>query len=375
MQPERYAVIAGGGTGGHVVPALAIGRALVARGHAPEALHFVGSARGIEARLVPEAGFSVSLLPGRGIQRRLSPKTMAENAAAVWGLARGAASSVWLLVRSRPRVVAVVGGYASVPCALAAAALRIPIVVHEQNAVPGAANRLTARVARASAVSYPGTPLPRAVVTGNPVRPEVLTVDRSADRDEARRALGLPLDRHVVAVAGGSLGALRLNQAVLDALPAWAGRGDLAVHHVVGRRDWDLVSSSAPEMAAGGLHYQRVAYEDRMPLVLAAADLFVCRAGGNTVAELAAVGVPAVLVPLPTAPGDHQTANARVLEAVGAAVLVPDSAMDGTRLVADVDRLLADPERLATMGKAAASLGRRDAADRVAALVEQHARA
>jgi UDP-N-acetylglucosamine--N-acetylmuramyl-(pentapeptide) pyrophosphoryl-undecaprenol N-acetylglucosamine transferase len=178
----------------------------------------------------------------------------------------------------------------------------------------------------------------------------------------------------VVAVVGGSLGALRLNRAVLDALPAWAGRADLCVYHVVGERDWELVTAAVRDVPPPeGLDYRPVRYEDRMPLLLAAADVFVCRAGATTVSELTAVGVPAVLVPLPTAPGDHQTANARVLADGGAAVLVPDGDLDGPRLVAEVDSLLVEPERLAAMGKAAAALGQRDAADRVAALVEEHA--
>ena len=371
-----YAVIAGGGTGGHVIPGLAIGRALVARGHDPASLHFVGSQRGPESRLVPDAGFSLTVLPGRGIQRRLT----AENVAAAAGLSRALGRAVRLLRALRPRVVVSVGGYASVPCALAAVSMRIPIVVHEQNAVPGAANRLVAPMARACAVSYEGTSLPRAVVTGNPVRPEVAAVDRAGGMAEARRELGLPADRSVLAVVGGSLGALTLNRAVLDALPAWAGRHDLAVHHVVGARDWDLVEGEL--RAADGrqppdapLFYRSVRYEDRMPLLLAAADLFVCRAGGNTVAELATVGVPSVLVPLPGAPGDHQTANGRVLADAGAAVLVPDGQMDGARLVAEVDGLLADPVRLAAMGKAATGVARPGAADDIAALVEAHARA
>ena len=368
-----FAVIAGGGTGGHVIPALAIGRALVARGHPSSSLHYVGSERGIESRLVPEAGFPLTVLPGRGIQRRLT----VENVGAAWGLTRAAAEALALLRRLRPQVVVAVGGYASVPCALAAAALRVPIVVQEQNAVPGAANRLTARVARASAVAYSGTDLPRAVVTGNPVRPEMLAVSRSeGDRAAARSTLGLPSGRRIVAVFGGSLGALRINRAVLDALPGWADRTDLAVHHVVGERDWSLVEEAAPGAALpdGGLWYRPVRYEDRMPQLLAAADLCVCRSGGNTVAELAVVGTPSVLVPLPGAPGDHQTANARVLADAGAAVIVPDRELDGSRFVQEVDSLVGDIGRLAAMGDAASSVSRRDAADRIAALVEEHAR-
>ena len=351
-------------------PGIEIARALVARGHPPESIHFVGSSRGIEARLVPAAGFGLTLLPGRGIVRRLS----AENLAAAVGITRAAARAVGLVRRHRPAVVVALGGYASVPCAVAAVALRVPLVVVEQNAVPGAANRLVARFARASAVSFPGTDLPRAELTGNPVRPEILAVDRASGRDNARAHLGLPADRRVVGVFGGSLGARRINLAVVDALRVWTDRTDLAVRHVVGERDWDLVSDALPALPEGGVVYQRVRYEERMDLLMTAVDLLVGRAGGTTVAEVAAVGLPSVLVPLPIAPGDHQTANGRALERAGAAVVVPDADLDAPRLVAEVDRLLGDPSRLEAMAAAAAGCARRDAADRVAALVERHAR-
>jgi UDP-N-acetylglucosamine--N-acetylmuramyl-(pentapeptide) pyrophosphoryl-undecaprenol N-acetylglucosamine transferase len=364
-----WAVIAGGGTAGHVVPGLAVARALVERGHPASSIHWVGGRRGSEGRTVPAAGFEVTLLPGRGIQRRLT----AENLPAVWGLAQAQAQAIALLRARRPAVVLTLGGWASVSCALAAAALRIPLVVAEQNAVPSASNRLVARFAAAAAVPFPGTPLPHAVVTGNPVRAEILAVDRSdAGRAAARRALGLPVDRTVLAVFGGSLGALRLNEAVLGALETWADRSDLAVRHVVGERDWDMVESRRP--AAGDVYYQPVRYDDQRELSLAAADLAVSRAGGNTVAELAAVGLPSVLVPLPGAPGDHQTANARQLADTGAAVLVADAAMTPGRLVAEVDGLLGDPPRLSAMASAATAGARRDAAEAVAGLVEASAR-
>ncbi|MEA2931614.1 MAG: UDP-N-acetylglucosamine--N-acetylmuramyl-(pentapeptide) pyrophosphoryl-undecaprenol [Actinomycetota bacterium] len=387
MTPERptadgdggrtWAIVAGGGTAGPIVPGLAIGRALVARGHPASSIHYVGSERGMDADMVPKAGFGLTVLPGRGFARRLSPRGMVDNAGAAWGLTRALARAVALVRRRRPAVVVAVGGYAGVPCGLAAAAARVPLVVVEQNAVPGAANRLLGRFAKASAVSFPGTDLPGAVVTGNPVRPEILAVDRSdAGRAAARAALGIPDGRKVVAVTGGSLGALRINRAVLGAAERWAGRRDLAVRHAVGARDWELVQAGQPTLPPDGegLVYQPVRYEDRMGLLMAAADLLVCRAGGNTVAEAAVVGLPAVLVPLPNAPGDHQTANARALADAGGAVLVPDGELDADRLVTEVDRLLADDARLAAMGRAAATVGRRDAAERVAALVEEHAR-
>jgi UDP-N-acetylglucosamine--N-acetylmuramyl-(pentapeptide) pyrophosphoryl-undecaprenol N-acetylglucosamine transferase len=254
--------------------------------------------------------------------------------------------------------------------------LGVPVVVAEQNAVPGAANRLVGRFAKASAVPFPGTPLPRAVVTGNPVRAEILAVDRSdAGRAAARAALGLPADRTVVAVFGGSLGALRLNDAVLGALQTWSDRGDLALRHVVGERDWSLVTDRVPALPDGGLFYQPVRYDNQRELSLAAADVVVSRAGGNTVAELAAVGLASILVPLPGAPGDHQTANARQLADGGGAVLVADADMTAARLVTEVDGLLGEPGRLAAMAAAASATGRRDAAEAVAALLETHARA
>ncbi|MCB1004577.1 MAG: undecaprenyldiphospho-muramoylpentapeptide beta-N-acetylglucosaminyltransferase [Acidimicrobiales bacterium] len=367
---SAWAVIAGGGTAGHTLPGIAIARALVARGHRPGTIHFVGSARGSEARLVPEAGFAVTLLPGRGIQRRL---TLA-NVGAVWGLLRALVHAFSLLARHRPKVVVAMGGYASVPCALAAVVLRIPIVVAEQNAVPGAANRLTARFAKVAAVSFPGTALPRAVVTGNPVRPEVLAVDRERDRAAARTALHIAEGQRVLLAFGGSLGSLRINEAVVGALPAWLPRRDLTVRHVIGERDWATLAERAPEPVDEGVTYVPVRYEDDMPRAFAAADLVVSRSGATTVAELAAIGVPAILVPLPGAPGDHQTANARALVDADAAVLVPDAELTAERLVREVGTLLDAPSRLEAMGAAARRAANRDAGDAVAALVEEHAR-
>lgn len=367
-----WVVIAGGGTGGHVVPAIAIGQALVERGHQPGSIRFLGSRRGLERTLVPEAGFEVTLLPGRGIARRLT----VDNIGAVAGLFAAMVQAVVLLARIRPALVIAVGGYASVAGALAAVVWRVPLVVAEQNAVPGLANRLAGRFAAASVVSFPGTPLPRAVVTGNPVRRQILSVDRSLDgRAAACTALGLPPDRFVVGVTGGSLGAGKINAAVLGLAAAWAGRADVAIRHVIGARDFDACTAAAPAPVPGGLVYQQVPFEDRMELLLSAADVAVQRAGASTVAELTVAGLPAILVPLPGAPGDHQTANARRLAAAGAAVIIPDGELDTPRLALELDRLIADAQARRNMGLAACALARPDAADAVAALAEEHARA
>jgi UDP-N-acetylglucosamine:LPS N-acetylglucosamine transferase len=212
-------------------------------------------------------------------------------------------------------------------------------------------------------------------VTGNPVRPEVLAVDRSwPGRRAARAELGLPPGRSVVAVFGGSLGALRINEATLGLVETWASRQDVTVYHVVGRRDWTEISSRVAPLGLDPVLYRPVEYEDRMPTLYAAADLVVCRAGATSVAELAVVGLPAILVPLPGAPGDHQTANARSLSGSGAAVCVTDRDCTAVRLAGEIDALLSDPDRMAVMGRRAKEVGRPRAADDVAALVEAHAR-
>ena len=371
-----WAVVAGGGTGGHAVPAVAIGRALVARGHPADSIHFVGSHRGIESRMVPDAGFEITLLPGRGLVRKLAWS----NIGAVAGLISALAKAIRLLARLRPAVVISVGGYASAACSAAAVALRIPLVVAEQNAVPGLANRLAGRFARASAVSFPGTPLPRAVVTGNPVRPEVLKADRSPEgRAVARASFGLPEGCRVVAVAGGSLGARKINQATVELARLWKDREGVAIRHVAGERDFEMVSDDSCDLASStssrGLVYQVVRFEDHMDLLLSAADVAVQRAGASTVAELTVIGVPSILVPLPGAPGDHQTLNAERLVEAGASVMIPDAELDASRLAEELERILYDDDALNEMASAARALAYPHAADSVAALAEEYARA
>lgn len=365
-----HALVAGGGTAGHVQPAIAIARAFVARGHPPASVHLVGSQRGIEARLVPAAGFPVTLLPGRGFERRVGVQDFRSAVALLVACGRA-----WrLLGKLRPAVVVSVGGYASVPCAVAAVLRRVPLIVAEQNAAPGAANRLMGRFARACAVSFDETPLPNAVVTGNPVRPEIIAIDRYHDAEPARVKLDIRADDKVVLVFGGSLGALTINRATLAALALWARRDDLHVRHIIGHRDWqEMTAAGSPLPPGASLHYQAVPYDDDMPTSLAAADLVVARSGSSTCFELLAAGLPAVLVPSPHVTDDHQTANAEHLVAAGAAVLIPDAELTGERLVGEVDALLEDPARLSAMAAAARTTARPGAADAIAAVAEEHA--
>ena len=357
MSRSVYALITGGGTGGHVYPGLALAEALVARGHPRESIHWVGNKGKLEETAVPAAGFSIDLLPGRGLQRRLT----AENISVLVKTSQAFGRAMGIVRRCRPAVVVGVGGYASLPCLVAARLQRIPTVVHEQNAAPGLANRIAVRLGARAAVSLPGTPLPGAVMTGNPVRAAVVAVER---RPAAGRAL--------VAVFGGSLGARRINEAAAELYGRWRGRGDVTIHHVSGPSGYETARAAwtAARQADDSLDYRLVPYEDKMPDLYAATTVAVCRAGATTVAELAAAGVPSVLVPLPGAPGDHQTRNAEALVDAGAAVLVPDAECTGARLAAELEPLLTDHDRLERMAAAARTLARPNAAHELAALVE-----
>lgn len=364
---SAWAVIAGGGTAGHVLPGISIAEQIVERGAPREAVHFVGSSRGVETRLVTESGFGLTALPGRGLQRRMA----LSNLTAAIGLLRAFGQALVVLRRRRPAVVLGLGGYASAACGAAAALLRVPLVITEQNAVPGLANRVLSRFATGAATAFEATDLPRATWTGNPVRTEVLAANRTSGRAAARAALGVDAGRRLVAVFGGSLGSRRINEAVASATELWQDRDDLHIRHIAGRRDYDELAGRVAPDHEGALGYDLVSYEEDMATVYAAADLVVSRSGATTVAELAAAGVPAVLVPLPGAPGDHQTANARRLVEAGGAVIVADAELDGSRLAAEVDALLGDPDRLGAMAGAAVALARPDAASAVVDLIER----
>lgn len=363
-------LIAGGGTAGHVIPGLSLAAALVDAGLDHRDIAFAGGDRGVERTLVGEAGFALTELPGRGVQRRLAWS----NVVAVVEILRGLVAGIRLVRRARPGVVVVLGGYASFAVGVGAVVWRRPLVLCEQNARAGAVNRVLRAWARRSAVTFPGTDLPRSTVTGNPMRPEIVAAARAHDADAdasrraARAALGLPPDRVVVLVTTGSLGARSVNEAVRGLAGDWAQREDVAIRHVVGRRDHPEFVAAGSSGAEGGLVYQIVEYEDRMDLALSAADVVVGRAGGGVV-ELAALGVPAVLVPLPIAPRDHQRANARHFVAAGGAVLLDDADCTAERLREVLGPLIDDAERRREMGRAMRRAARLDAADAVARIV------
>ncbi|HUB70557.1 MAG TPA: UDP-N-acetylglucosamine--N-acetylmuramyl-(pentapeptide) pyrophosphoryl-undecaprenol N-acetylglucosamine transferase [Acidimicrobiales bacterium] len=366
-------MIAGGGTGGHLYPGIAIARELVARGHPTASLHFVGARRGLEGRTRATEPFPTTLLPGRGLQRSLRWPSLMANGMALAGELAAVAAAVALFATWRPAVVVSLGGYASLPAVAAALVWRVPLVVVNVDAAPGAANRVAARFACACAVGQRGVELPHTVFTGVPVRAEMAAVERGpAGRAAARERLGIPLTPLVVAVSGGSLGSRRVNEATVQLADLWAGRTDVYIYHVVGRRDWDSFGPRPGDVPRP--FYKAVPYEEDMASLYSAADVAVQRAGANTVAELALAGLPSVLVPLPGAPGDHQSANARAMASAGGAVVVPDAELDGERLAQELGDLLAGPGRLAEMGGSAQALATPRATAEVTDVVEQCAR-
>jgi UDP-N-acetylglucosamine--N-acetylmuramyl-(pentapeptide) pyrophosphoryl-undecaprenol N-acetylglucosamine transferase len=362
-------LIAAGGTGGHVMPGLALARALVAI--APDTVvTWAGTARGIETRAVAAAGIELDLLPILPLSRRLSVSSVLAPFAAVVGTI-----AAWRLIRRRRADVVVgMGGYVTLPVAIGARLAGVPVVLHEQNAIPGLANRLAARVAAAVALGVPEAAgafgNARTVPVGNPVRHEVAHLDRDALREQAIAEFGLRPDRYTVFVFGGSQGARRLNQAVIESAGRWPHPQLVQILHACGARDEELVKAGWTEVAdrLGELHVSVVPFIDRMDLAYAIADLAVCRAGALTVAELTAAGLPAILVPLPHAVGGHQAANAKVLAHAGGVVAVDDAELDGARLVREVDELLGRPRDLARMAKTMRDLSRPDAARQLAEL-------
>jgi UDP-N-acetylglucosamine--N-acetylmuramyl-(pentapeptide) pyrophosphoryl-undecaprenol N-acetylglucosamine transferase len=348
-------LLAGGGSAGHTSPLLATADAL--RRLAPDTeITCLGTPRGLENRVVPAAGYPLELIPPVPLPRRPSVELLR-----VPGRLRAAVRATHaVLDRVDPDVVVGYGGYVSMPVYLAARRRHLPLVVHEQNALPGLANKAGSRVARRVAVSFPDTPLRRAEYVGLPIRTLISDLDRVAMRAEARSSFGLDPDRPTLLVTGGSQGARRLNQSVAAAARALADAG-VQVLHVVGPS-----GEAAP--VPTGVPYVVVPFVDRMDLAYAAADLVVCRAGASSVVEAAAVGLPAVLVPLPIGNGE-QVRNARPVVDAGGALLVDDAALTPEWVAGTVPALATDPDRLARMGAAAAALVPRDADERLARIV------
>lgn len=345
------ALVMAGGTGGHVFPALAVAQQIVAGGGH---VHWLGSQGGMEVELVTKHGFAISTLPVSGVRGG----SLLRKLAAPVKIARSVLGALKVIRREQPTVVIGFGGFASGPGGVAACLAGVPLVVHEQNAIAGLTNKLLARIATRVLVAFPQAKeqLPSARVVGNPVR-------------EAIRALPAPEQRYVgrngalhVLVVGGSLGAQALNAKVPDALARIAGELPLEVRHQAGRHEVELTRGNYIRL---GVAADVTAFIDDMAAAYDWADLVVCRAGALTVSELAAAGLPSILVPFPHAVDDHQTHNAGHLVRVGAARLLPQSQLDGERLAADI-RAIAGRDRLLAMAHAARHASFGDAAQAIA---------
>ena len=356
MAQDPHIVFAAGGTGGHLFPALAVAGELRRR-HPCAAIVFVGGTRGLETRLVPQAGFPLRTLSVSGLKgTKLGGRLLAGGAA---GIAVGRCLA-WFLAH-RPGLVIGAGGYASGPAVLAAWLLRVPTMLMEQNHFPGATNRWLAP--RADAVCVPSEAAKArlrgiGIVTGNPVRPEFAAIGPSPNA--ARMAL---------LVFGGSRGARSINRAMVAALPQLAAMAPppLIVHQT-GPEEHEAVGRAYA--AHPGVPADVRPFLDDMPHRLADADLVVCRAGATTLAELAAAGRPAILVPFPFAADDHQRANAEVVRDAGAAVVIDDRDLDGARCAAEIAALALDRRRRMHMAEASRTLARPDALAAIAGVAE-----
>jgi UDP-N-acetylglucosamine--N-acetylmuramyl-(pentapeptide) pyrophosphoryl-undecaprenol N-acetylglucosamine transferase len=360
-------LLAGGGTAGHTSPLLATADALVRLDPTAE-ITCLGTPRGLESTVVPAAGYPLELIPPVPLPRRPN-----KDLARVPSRLRGAVKATHEVIdRVRPDVIVGYGGYVSMPAYLAARKRGLPLVIHEQNAKPGLANKVGARFADRVAVSFPDTPLKNAEYVGLPLRRMISQLDRPALRAEARAFFGLDPDLPTLVVTGGSLGAWKLNRAVSRASAA-LGAGGVQVLHVIGARGKEDPEWVEPDTTGTpSVPYVVLPFVDRMDYALAAADLMVCRAGASSVVEAAASGVPAIFVPLAHGNGE-QVHNARPVVEAGGALMVGEETFTADYVADTVPVLAGDRARLAQMGAAAAGLVPSDADDRLAAIVAETA--
>jgi len=356
----RCIFLATGGTGGHLYPALAIADVLKERFPGVR-LFFVGTSRGIEARVVPQKGYPLLKIPARGLPRGISFKTLGFLGA----LGAGLLKSLYLIRRHRPDLVLGGGAYVSAPMVLAAFLLRVPRVIQEQNSYPGLATRLLARVADRIYLSFEESrsyfsrrQQPKIEVVGNPVRGDL----RSASRERALKAFGLDARKKTLLIFGGSQGARTINRVCLEILESLMERSDIQIIWGTGGRDYGLVRG---HLEGYGRRIFVADFLEDMPAAYAASDLAICRAGATTVAELLCCGLPAVLIPFPYAAAGHQEANARLLAERGAALFLPERELSGQKLLAWVLELLDDPSQREHMRRQALALARCDAAQRI----------
>ncbi len=375
MNEEKkvWAVLAGGGTAGHIFPALAIAKEIESRGLS---WHLVTSQRGMESHIPQEFKSRSTALKTSGFQRKLRLSSLSRNIRAASELVFARRKARKLFKELKPDIVLSLGGYAAMPCGLAARSLKIPLVLSEPNAAVGLANKILSRWAKACAVSFRDCQVPNSALVGNPVRPEIVNLDRQKDRERARQKLGIT--GFLVVVAGGSLGSKKMNKIILESLPELKNFSELNIRHIVGTRDWAWFSEEkdavAKKLQDDFLWYEAIEFEKNMEDLYAAADLFISRAGAAAIAELAVTGMPSVLIPLPDAAGNHQIANARAFTGTGSAALLEEADLTAGRLIKLIAKYMSEPRLLEEMSRNAKGSSYPRAADSIVDLMEVHSK-
>lgn len=361
----KRVILSGGGTGGHIYPAITIAREL-SKLEEVEFL-FVGTPNGMESRIIPQEGFPFASLEAAGLKRRLTfenVKILAKTAGSLFKARK-------ILKEFHPDVVIGTGGYVCGPILLAAALSHIPTLIQEQNVIPGVTNKILSRFVDRIALGYeaakPRFPHPeKCIYTGNPIRPDII----AAKREEARKALGIAPETFMVLITGGSRGARTINTSMVRVHRHFKDAKNCLLYHVTGSLEYDKVVKAlgADEEGWFGKSSRIIRYEYHMPQALAAADLIICRAGAISLAELAVRALPSILIPYPYAAEDHQTFNARVFVAAGAAKMIVDKYVTDKELIQDITDLQEHRSLLQEMSQAAASLGKAQAGQDIARL-------
>jgi UDP-N-acetylglucosamine--N-acetylmuramyl-(pentapeptide) pyrophosphoryl-undecaprenol N-acetylglucosamine transferase len=357
-------VLTGGGTGGHIYPALAIASELQ-RLDPKTSFLYVGTEKGLEASLVPREGIPFEAIDISGFKRKLTW----ENARTVWRFIRAVSRSKQILREWRPDIVVGTGGYVCGPVVYAASRLGIPTLIHEQNVVPGLTNRFLARFATRIAVSFAESlayfPAKKTVYTGNPRATAVL----HGNAEAARRSLSLPADKKIVLVVGGSRGARAINEATLALAESMADFPDCHFVYITGEVHYESIQAALRQRAGGPDNLTLLPYVHNMPDLLAATHVSVNRAGASTLAELTALGIPAILVPSPYVTNNHQEKNARGLERAGAAIVLLEKELNGTTLKQALASIVGDSEKWSHMHRQSRMMGKPDAAQQIVRLI------
>ena len=365
-------IVSGGGTGGHIYPALTLIRTLQQKVDKLEVL-YVGTHAGLEADIIPKEDIPFATVDLQGFKRSLSPENLLRAARAI----KGVGKAMGIVRKFQPDVVVGTGGYVCGPVLMAASLLGIPSLIQEQNVIPGITNKILSKFVNKIATGYQEAngafPANKVVFTGNPIRQEVMAHRQEADYE----AFGLRPDTTTILVSGGSRGARTINRAMVEVLKHYAGRRDVQILHATGKGEYEDIIN---RISAAGLDLQQAdnikvkPYLYNMPQAMAIADLAIFRAGATGLAELTAKGIPAILVPYPYAAENHQEHNARAVEKAGAARVILNKDLTAQGLIQAIDELIGKPEKLQAMAKASAKLGRPEAADTISELIIELAR-